>query len=211
MAATDPSEIDNLPSNTFCDLTRFAPFTKQRPESLRRVIEKGPIAPEYRDDARFLFCLDHQCAHNWCPNVPHVDFALVSLTSVRSEALQRPGARAAGRHSSADVPRPLQGPFFTISEAWQFAEERNRGDHNQVVMLPHVVPHVWCSDGCCSFCGESDPAQHCRFCPKRSCYTWYELLGVSKSADQSQIGDFRTPDRFQHPLKVALSLKPFRR
>src|SRR5258708_18346024 len=43
----------------------LVPFTNHSPEGKRRLIEKGPIAPEYRDGARLLFCLDHQCTHNW--------------------------------------------------------------------------------------------------------------------------------------------------
>ncbi len=201
----------------------LVPFTNHSPEGLRSLIEKGPIALEYRDEARFLFCLDHQCTHNWCPNVPHLDFALVPLRDIRPEVLRRSIEEGPlGREydvvqtdtgwevvEDSEVgwepePRPdgttclkvpeslrgkLHGPFFTISEAWQFAEERRLGEHNQVVTLPRVVPHVWCSDACCSFCGESDPAQHGRPCPKRSCYTWYEILGVSERADQSQIED----------------------
>lgn len=179
----------------------------------------GTCCPE--DQARLLFCLDHQCSHEQCPNVPHLDFALVPLKDVRPEALQHsiqegplvgeyyviqpdtgwevvedgevgwePEPRP-DRTTWLKVPESLRGrvfgPFFTISEAQQFAEARRRGEHNQVVTLPRVIPHVWCSDGCCSFCGESDPAQHGQSCPKRTCYTWYEVLGVSDRADQSQI------------------------
>jgi hypothetical protein len=216
----------------------LVPFTKHSPESLRSLIERGPLAPEYRSEARFLFCLDHQCTHNWCPYVPHVDFALVPLRSIHSEALQRSikegplgwderspkffhaleywvlqtnaGWKILEDNEVGWEPAPereppqdggmwvkapdtlrgrLKGPFFTISEAWQYVTERNHGEHNQAVVLPRIVPHVWCSDGCCSFCGESNPTQHCQPCPKRSCDTWYEVLGVSEDADQSRIDD----------------------
>jgi DnaJ domain len=90
----------------------------------------------------------------------------------------------------------LRGAFFSKSEAEKFAEEKNRGDHNQVVKkLPKLVPHVWTGPDDvahgfppgCSFCGESDSAQYGKPCPKRSCYTWYEVLDVPKRADQNQI------------------------
>ena len=103
------------------------------------------------------------------------------------------------------APPGLHGPFFTISEAWQFADESRLGEHYQVVTLPRFVPHGWCSDARCSFCGESDSTtQHGRPCPKRSSYTWYQILGVSERADQSQIEDA------QHKLTEEWRLKRLR-
>jgi len=32
--------------------------------------------------ARSLFCLDHECCHDQCPNVPHLDFALIPIERV---------------------------------------------------------------------------------------------------------------------------------
>jgi tetratricopeptide (TPR) repeat protein len=34
------------------------------------------------DHARILFCLDHECCHDQCPNVPHLDFALIPIERV---------------------------------------------------------------------------------------------------------------------------------
>lgn len=115
-------------------------------------------------EARFLFCLDHQCFHDQCPNVPHLDFALIPA--------------------------------------------------EKIVKLPRVIPHLWTgpddvAEGVppgCSYCGESDPAQFGKPCAQRSCSTWYEILGVSESADENQIRDAYaelakkwSPERLQHP------------
>ena len=89
------------------------------------------------------------------------------------------------------------GPFFTMSEAQQSAERKRRGQHNQAATLPLIASHLWTGHDDvahgfppgCSFCGESDPSQYGQPCPKRSSYTWYDVLGVSEIADQSQIND----------------------
>lgn len=97
------------------------------------------------DQARLLFCLDHQCSHDKCPNVLHLDFALIPI--------------------------------------------------ERAVKLPRIIPHLWTGPDDvaggfppgCSFCGESDPAQYGKPCPKRSCSTWYEVLSIPESTDEDQI------------------------
>jgi len=89
----------------------------------------------------------------------------------------------------------LRGPFFSEEEAEKFADEKRRGNQNEVVRLPRIVPHLWTGPDDvahgfppgCSFCGESDSAQYGKPCPKRSCDSWYEILGVAERADQNQI------------------------
>jgi hypothetical protein len=189
----------------------------------------GKCCPE--DQARLLFCLDHQCTHDLCPDVPHLDFALIPLENVRPEVLQRSiqEGQAAGEYyvvhdgtswrvmEDSEIgwdaeSRPdgsvllrtpeslrgqLRGPFFSKREAKNFVEEKRWADHNQIARLPRIVPHLWVkpsSDDAahgfpvgCSFCGESDPSQYGKACPKRSWNTWYEVLGVTERADENQI------------------------
>lgn len=186
----------------------------------------------FEDQAQLLFCLDHRCRHDRCPDVPHLDFALIPVEKMPPAALEslvQEGWTAeeyyyvvqngAGWRVTRDSEvgwepesRPdgmvllrtpelllglLRGPFFSKGEAEEFAEERKRGDHNQIARLPRIVPHVWVkpdSDDAtqgfpvgCSFCAESDPAQYGKACPKRSSNTWYEVLGVTERADMNQI------------------------
>lgn len=49
-------------------------------EVAEQKIKGGKCCPD--DQARLLFCLDHQCNHDQCPNVPHLDFALVPIERV---------------------------------------------------------------------------------------------------------------------------------
>ena len=191
-------------------------------------IATGKCCPE--DQARLLFCLDHQCTHDLCPDVPHLDFALIPVENVRPEVLQRSiqEGQAAGEYyvvhngtgwhvledgevgwepeSLPDgtvllkTPEPLRGELrgpFSKREAENFVEEKKWRDHDQIVRLPRIVPHLWvrpdsddAADGFpvgCSYCGESDPAQERNPCPKRSSYTWYEVLGVPEGTDENQI------------------------
>lgn len=188
----------------------------------------GKCCPE--NQARLLFCLDHQCTHDRCPDVQHLDFALISVENLRPAVLKplvqegwageeyyyvlqdrtdwlvmkdsevgwQPESHPDGMlllRTPERLRGLLRGHFFSKNEAEKFAEEGRRGNHNQVVRLPRIVPHVWTgpddvahgSPPGCSFCGESDPAQYGKACPKRSCDTWYEILGVAERADENQI------------------------
>ncbi len=191
-------------------------------------IATGKCCPE--DQARLLFCLDHQCTHDLCPDVLHLDFALIPVENVSPEVLQRSiqEGQAAGEYyvvhngtgwhlledgevgwdpeSLPDgtvllkTPEPLRGQLrgpFSKREAENFVEEKKRRDHDQIVRLPRIVPHLWvrpdsddAADGFpvgCSYCRESDPAQERNPCPKRSSYTWYEVLGVPEGTNENQI------------------------
>jgi tetratricopeptide (TPR) repeat protein len=182
------------------------------------------------DQSRLLFCLDHQCTHDLCPDIPHLDFALIPVKNVRPEVLQRSiqQGQAAGEYyvvhdgtgwhvledgevgwdpeSLPDgtvllkTPEQLRGQLrgpFSKREAQNFVEEKKWRDHDQSLRLPRIVPHLWvrpdsddAADGFavgCSYCGESDPAHESSPCPKRSSYTWYEVLGVPEGGDENQI------------------------
>jgi hypothetical protein len=91
-------------------------------------------------------------------------------------------------------------------------------ESKQVVKLPRIVPHVWTGPDDvagglppgCFFCGESNPAQYGKSCPKRTCNTWYEVLGVPDGADENQINTaYRElvkkwdPERLQDPDEIA--------
>lgn len=188
----------------------------------------GRCCPE--DQARLLFCLNHQCTHDLCPDLPHLDFALIPVENARPEVLQRSiqEGQAAGEYyvvhngtgwhvledgevgwdpeSLPDgtvllkTPELLRGQLrgpFSKREAENFVEEKKWRDHDQIVRLPRIVPHLWvrpdsddAADGFpvgCSYCGESDPAQERNSCPKRSSYTWYEVLGVLEGTNEDQI------------------------
>jgi len=58
--------------------------------------------------------------------------------------------------------------------------------NNRIVRLPRIVPHAWSSAGCL-WCGELDEAERGKPCPKRSCKTWYEVLGLPLYANEDQI------------------------
>ncbi len=192
-------------------------------------IATGKCCP--KDQAQLLFCLDHQCTHDRCPDIPHLDFGVVPVENIRPEVLQRSiqEDQAGGeyyfvqngiachviedrevgweRESRPDgsvllrIPESLRGqligPFFSKREAENFVEETKWRDHNQITRSPRIIPHLWVrpdSDDAahgfpvgCSFCGESDPTQYGKACPKRSCNTWYEVLGVTERAEENQI------------------------
>src|SRR6266508_2443036 len=109
------------------------------------------------------------------------DNGKAALVRASRSELTRAGSEALGKLGLRDL---------------QTAEHIQRAlESEQLVKLPRIVPHVWTGPGDvaagwppgCSFCGESDPAQYGKPCPKRSCNTWYEVLGVLEGADENQI------------------------
>ncbi len=132
----------------------------------------------------------------------HEEWQVITESQVPWEPESLPDGKVFLR-TPKSLHRSLFGPFFSKAEAEECIQlKRNPGisasqleSASESIKLPRVIPHLWTgpddvaagSPPGCWFCGESDRAQYGKPCPKRTCNTWYEILGVAENADHSEI------------------------